>query len=143
MFKDFYLNIELLEGGIMPTRAHDTDAGLDFYTPISFVIPPKSDYLISLQLKTEFPRGYALKFTEKSGLMTKEKIKTGGLIDCDYRGVLKAQLFNLSNDYVHFDKGMKVVQGIIFPVWDGQPKQVENIEVNTKRGVNGFGSTGK
>lgn len=29
------LNFKLLEGGILPTRAHNADAGFDLYSPVT------------------------------------------------------------------------------------------------------------
>lgn len=32
------LNFKLLEGGILPTRAHKADAGFDLYSPEDFIV---------------------------------------------------------------------------------------------------------
>jgi dUTP pyrophosphatase len=145
MFKDFYLKVELLsEDAKMPIRAHPGDAGLDFYTPKEISIFPRSDILIPLDLRIEMPRGYALIIQEKSGVSTKKKTNLGAkVIDADYRGNCHVHLFNHSDSIIHFNKGDKVAQGVVFPIWDGQPIQVESISANTLRGSGGFGSTGE
>lgn len=145
MFEDFYLNVELLnEDAKIPTRANDTDAGLDFYTPLDIIIRPQNDKLIPLDIKVEFPNGYALIVKEKSGIATKKKCSIGAcVIDSEYRGNCMIHLFNFGYETVSFKKGDKIAQGIIVPIWTGQPKLVKKISVDTDRGEGGFGSTGK
>jgi dUTP pyrophosphatase len=146
MFKDFYLNIELVDKyAKMPTRGTDDSAGLDFYTPVDFHINPGEDALIPLGIKTEFPKGYALIMKEKSGLATKKKLEIlACVIDADYRGIVHAHLHNTSKtEAAFFHSGEKVCQGIIVPIWTGTPKMVEFIDEATQRGTLGFGSTGK
>lgn len=143
LFENFELNVELVDDGIMPTRATKGDVGLDFYTPIDIVIKPNEDALIPLGVKTAFPEGYALVFMEKSGVSVKKKCDIlAKVIDPGYRGVVHAHLFNNSNQDAIFKKGDKVVQGVVFPVWTGVPQKVEEVENNTERGTGGFGSTG-
>jgi deoxyuridine 5'-triphosphate nucleotidohydrolase len=144
MFNDFYLNIKLEKNGIMPTRAHDSDAGLDFYSPGDYEIKPNGDILIPLQVRTEFPKGYALIFKEKSGVATKKHLSLGAcVVDSEFRGILQLHLFNHSDLYVPIKKGEKIVQAIVTPVWTGQPTLVNELNLNTKRGEGGFGSTDK
>lgn len=38
------LNFKLLEGGILPTRAHKADAGFDLYSPEDFIVKNGIDY---------------------------------------------------------------------------------------------------
>lgn len=143
MFKDFYLNIQLLsENAKMPTRAKEGDAGLDLYTPVAFEIFPRSDKLIPLDFRIEMPIGFVMIIKEKSGIATKKKLDIGaGVIDALYRGNCHVHLFNNSNESVFFNKNDKIAQAIIVPIWDGNPKQVDFININTERSNNGFGST--
>jgi len=145
IFNDFYFNVELTsENAKMPTRANEGDAGLDFYTPIDIIIDPMSDCLIPLDIKVEFPKGFALIIKEKSGIATKKKLDVGAcVIDSKYRGICHIHLFNNSNKSISFIKGDKIAQGIIVPIWDGQPNKVDYISVNTERSTGGFGSSGK
>lgn len=144
MFKDFFLHIQLLsENAKMPTRATIGDAGLDLYTPKDIIIAPFGDSLIPLDIRIEMPLGFAMIIKEKSGIATKKKLSIGaGLIDAYYRGNCHVHLFNHSNEEVYFNKGDKLAQAIIIPIWDGIPKQVNFIDINTERSNNGFGSTG-
>jgi dUTP pyrophosphatase len=143
--KNFYLNIELMsKNAKIPTRGTKGSAGLDFYTPVSFTIPPRGDSLVPLGIRVEFPEGYVLIMKEKSGLAVKKKIHIGAcVIDSDYRGEPHVHLFNNSDQIVSFKKGEKVCQGIITYVWTGTPILKECIKINTGRGEDGFGSTGE
>jgi len=149
MFKDFYLAIELLsEDAKMPTRAKSGDAGIDLYSPGHYNILPGGDILIPLDIRVEFPEGYAMIIKEKSGIATKLKLSIGAcVIDSGYRGNCHVHLFNhetnLSSPIIHIEKHQKIAQAIIVPVWCGMPVQVDWINTNTDRGDGGFGSTGK
>lgn len=146
MFENFYLRVQLLsKDAKIPTRAHSSDAGLDLYTPIDFEILPESDYLVPLDIRISFPDGYAMIVKEKSGIATKKKIDIGAcLIDNSYRGICHVHLFNNNTiNSVKFNKGDKIAQAIIVPIWDGQPIQVDDISIETERSEGGFGSTGE
>lgn len=141
MFKDFYLNIMLEKDGYMPTRAHDTDAGLDVYAPMDVVIDSRSDWLIPLNWRCEFPSGYVLMVKEKSGRAVKDKLFTGACcIDSSYRGIVHVHLFNYSDISVIINRGEKIAQMLVYPCWSGEPIQVDKLS-DTERGEGGFGST--
>lgn len=142
---NFDLNVQLLsENAKEPIRGTKESAGIDFFTPIDIKIEPRKDILISLDLCVEIPKGYALIMKEKSGIATKKKLDIGGsVIDSDYRGSIHCHLFNNSDDTVFFNKGDKVCQGIIIPVWLGEVDIVDFINKNTERKDGGFGSTGE
>jgi len=134
MFEDFYLNIELLsEDAKMPTRATDGDAGLDLYSPKEYVIRG-NDILVPLDIRVEFPKGYALIVKEKSGIATKMKLDIGAcVIDSGYRGNCHVHLFDNRQPEPYCDasgaicghslpgitieKGQKIAQMIVVPVW--------------------------
>lgn len=65
-----------------------------------------------------------------------------GVIDSDYRGIVKVHIFNHSYKSVKIKKGEKIAQMIVHKIWIGTPKQVEHITDDTVRGKGGFGSTG-
>lgn len=149
-FAQFYLNIQLLsEDAKMPTRATDGDAGLDLYSPIEYKVKPGQDILIPLDIRVEFPKGYALIVKEKSGVATKLKLSVGAcVIDSGYRGNCHVHLFNhrrgafQNNVTWKIEKHQKIAQMIVVPVWTGQPIEVKEISIDTERGEGGFGSTG-
>ena len=136
------MRIMLDPGAIMPNRAHETDAGLDLFSPMREVIRPNSWESIDTGVHIEIPRGCVGLITSKSGLMAKEGITSRGTIDCGYTGSIKAVLFNHGEkDYI-VEKGQKITQLVIMPIITPLLEVVENLDA-TERGENGFGSTGK
>ena len=136
------LYVKLEEGGILPTRAHEGDAGIDFFAPIDFTIPPNSDFLLPLNLRTAFPNGWVLWMAEKSGVSTKKKLDIGAcIVDSGYRGIVHAHMFNNSNIEQSFKRGDKIVQGVLVKcATSGQPVAVNDLD-ETIRGSKGFDST--
>ena len=136
-----YLKVTLDEGAKMPTRAHDTDAGLDLYAMEDAVIPMFGSVKLDTGCHVAIPKNYVGLITSKSGLMS-EGITSRGTIDSDYRGSIKAVLFNHNNRPYRIEKGQKITQLVILPIITPKPIQVDNLEL-TARGNGGFGSSGK
>jgi len=139
-----YLCVQLLsDTAKMPVRANPEDAGLDVFTPKDVIVKAQSDLLIPLDIRVEFPKGFALITQEKSGISTKKKLDIGAkIIDSNYRGNCHVHLFNNSDIDAEFKCGEKIAQLLLVPIWCGNPIKVENIDTNTSRGEGGFGSTG-
>lgn len=132
-----------------PTRAHATDAGIDFFVPNDFegvTLKPGEDVCIDSGIKVIVPEGYALIFKEKSGVALKKKLTCGAsVVDSDYRGVVHLHLFNNGLTDQTIEAGDKIVQGVVIPVNLCSLEEVtdEEYSINeTERGVGGFGSTG-
>lgn len=136
-----YLNVKLDEGAKMPTRAHDTDAGLDLYAMEDAVIPMFGSVKLDTGCHVAIPKNHVGLITSKSGLMS-EGITSRGTIDSDYRGSIKAVLFNHNNRPYKIEKGQKITQLVILPIITPKPVRVDNLEL-TARGYGGFGSSGK
>lgn len=131
----------------LPERAHLEDAGMDLKSPVDVVIPQGESVNIDTGVHLEIPKGYFGKLESKSGLNVNHGIVSlGGVIDSGYRGSIVVRLYNLGNEDYHISKGDKIVQLIIIPCCLAGLKCVSEEEwkkKTTKRGNNGFGSTGK
>ena len=132
-----------------PTRAHETDAGIDFFVPEDFEetwLNPNDDILIDSGIRVIVPKGYALIFKEKSGVATKKKLTVGAcVVDSDYRGNVHLHLFNNGHTPQVIKAGDKIVQGIVVPISLCQLEEISEEEYNkdeTERADGGFGSTG-
>lgn len=80
----------------------------------------------------------------RSGLALRHGISmvnTPGTIDSDYRGEIRILLINLGQETVAFAKGERVGQLVVCPVARAEWVPVPSLE-GTKRGEDGFGSTG-
>ncbi len=81
----------------------------------------------------------------RSGLASKEGIHTiGGIIDSGYQGEIKIILANTNKKSYTVQVGDKIAQGIpkVLPNVTGVD-WITNFNKDTKRGKNGFGSSGK
>ena len=127
----------------MPTRAHETDAGLDLRTPKEKIVFPNESVSIDTGIHIELPHGYYGKIESKSGLNVKHNIVScGGVIDEGYTGAIVVKLYNFGDDIYVFNEGDKVAQLVIQPYSAPNMELVDSLE-DTERGENGFGSTGK
>lgn len=132
-----------------PNRAHETDAGIDFFVPNDFeavTLKPGEDVLIPSGVKVIVPRGFAMIFKEKSGVAVKKKLTCGAsVVDSDYRGEVHLHLFNNGTVDQTIMPGDKIVQGVVVPVSLCELELVSEDDYamdSTKRGEGGFGSTG-
>jgi dUTP pyrophosphatase len=128
-------------GSAIPTRAHETDAGLDLYAKEGGWIMPKCHKAFDTGFHCAIPAGYVGMLTSKSGLMLKG-ITSRGTIDSGYTGSIKAVLFNHSWLPVKINKWQKISQLVIMPIVTPRVKLVDSLD-QTERGSNGFGSSGK
>ena len=136
------MKLVLDDGAFVPTRAHDTDAGLDLYTPDDFTVPAKGSEVVDTGVHLEIPVGYVGFVKSKSGLMVKQDITTDGTVDAGYTGSIKIKLFNHGYDDKQFFRGQKIAQIVILPIITPELELVDSLE-DTERGTGGFGSTGE
>lgn len=132
-----------------PCRAHEHDAGIDFFVPNDFVetyIYPNDGIKIPTGVKVNIPEGTALMAFNKSGVATKHGlIKGAELADCGYQGELHIHVINTSNKLVKISPGMKIIQFVLVPILTPALEQVPENELfaaKSERGEGGFGSTG-
>lgn len=123
-----------------PTRAHETDAGLDLYAKESGWIFPKCHKVFGTGFHCAIPSGWVGMLASKSGMMVKG-MTSRGTIDCGYTGEVKAVLFNHSWKFVHIKKGQKITQLVLMPIATPYLDVVDSL-AETERADNGFGSTG-
>lgn len=135
------MKVMLDPGARMPTRAHDTDAGLDLYATEAVTIPPRGIATFDTGVHVSIPAGYVGLLTSKSGLMAKG-ITSRGTIDSGYTGSIRAVLFNHRKNDVHIEYGQKITQLVIVPILTPDLELVDSLE-ETERGSGGFGSSGK
>lgn len=136
------INIMLDEGAKMPTRAHETDAGLDIYARETQIVPARESAVFDTGVHIELPAGTAGFLKSKSGLNVKHGITSEGVIDVGYTGSIKVKLYNNSGYDYTVNAGDKITQLVILPIFTPTPKQVDRF-AETERGNGGFGSTGK
>ncbi len=140
------IKVMLDDGAVMPTRAHDDDAGLDLYSPAYFVVPGDPEWNacyaeVDTGVHIQIPKGYVGDVKSKSGLMMNDNITTDGTVDAGYTGSIRVKLFNHGLKSVRIEKGQKIAQLVIKKIITPKPVLVDHFEA-TERGNGGFGSTG-
>lgn len=136
------MKVVLDEGAKMPTRAHDTDAGLDLYARDSCIVEAKDSATFDTGVHVEIPVGFAGFLKSKSGLNVKYGIVSEGVIDAGYTGSVVVKLYNHSGYDYRVNAGDKISQLVILPVALVDLQQVDSLD-DTERGNGGFGSTGR
>ena len=138
------MNIDILldKGAKMPTKAHDTDAGFDLYTPYEFTVKANGSAVVQTGVHMVIPKNFCGVVISKSGLLTRQDITTTGLVDAAYTGEIVIKVQNNGNKDYHFNRGDKVTQIMILPVPEVELVEVEYLPF-TERGDRGFGSSGR
>ena len=138
------MKVKLDDIAYEPVRAHNTDAGMDIRSPLTAVIPAGGSYIFHTGVHVELPKGTAGILISKSGLNVFHDITSTGLIDEGYNGEIIVKLFNHSRgrDYKVL-AGDKISQLVIVPVLYEPVEIVEDLEQESERGCDGFGSSGR
>ena len=128
-----------------PKKAHPDDAGYDLYSRIDAVLEPLSGMAIPVGFAMELPTGYEAQIRPRSGLAAKHHItvtNSPGTVDANFRGEVKAILYNLGREPFTIKRGDRIAQMMICEL-----PEVELIEATelseTDRGSGGFGSSGE
>ena len=130
----------------LPKYETNGSSGMDLaaYIENEIEIAPGKSAIISTGLAVSIPKDFEIQIRPRSGLAAKNQItvlNTPGTIDEDYRGELKVILINHGEKVFKVEKGHRIAQMVLCPVTKAKLKEVEKLE-ETKRGAEGFGSTG-
>jgi len=131
----------------LPKYETEASAGVDIRAHIKdkTTIYPGQSIIIKTGLHVEIPIGYEIQLRPRSGLAAKRGItvlNTPGTIDADYRGEICAILINHGDTPFNVINGERIGQLVLNKVRQIQWEVVSELS-DTKRGVGGFGSTGK
>ena len=129
---------------ILPTRAHENDAGLDLASNIDATVGVSSRVTIGTGIAIALPEGTAGLIYPRSGLASRYGLSLSnsvGVIDSDYRGEVMLTVINHGTRPFTISKGMRVAQMIVTPYYVPELVEVDHLEPSD-RSENGFGSTG-
>lgn len=147
---------------VIPTKAHDTDAGFDLYAycpDATFYswesgcqlnvkgvkVRPNETYKFHTGIKLAIPDGYWGGIYARSGLATKCGLRPAncvGVIDSSYRGEIIVAIHNDSNETQLVHNGDRIAQLVIQKVEPTVFEEVSELD-ETSRGESGFGGSGK
>ncbi|MBK5218288.1 MAG: dUTP diphosphatase [Thermoleophilia bacterium] len=137
--------MKLKEGAILPTRAHEGDAGLDLYACEAAHIGPGERWGVGTGIALEIPAGHAGLVLPRSGLAREHGItlvNSPGLIDAGYRGEVRVLLLNADPAEVfRVEPGDRIAQLVLTPIAVAEPVEASAI-TDSARGEGGFGSSG-
>ena len=130
----------------LPTYQSDEAAGVDLSASIEepVKILPWEKEIIPCGISISMPIGLEAQIRPRSGLAFKHGItilNTPGTIDSDYRGEIKVVLINLSKQEFLIHPKDRIAQMVFSNISQVKFKEVNDLDT-TKRGVDGFGSTG-
>lgn len=156
-----------------PSRAHATDAGIDFYVPViddkftkdllekegnenisvvdgTIIIPPGENACIPSGVKVEIPYGFMGMFSNKSGFCSKKDgLVGGGIIDTFYSGEVHLDIHNIGTKPLKIKTKDKIAQLIMVPILSCDVTECDEdslydwMKQDEVRGSNGFGSSDK
>lgn len=134
--------------GVLPVKAHATDAGYDITaTRLTQELDEANKVILvyHTDVAVEIPKGYVGLLMMRSSVAKKSLMLTNccGVIDEGYTGELMMK-FKLTTDALPrvYQIGEKIGQLVIVPCFHGEPVFVEELS-STDRGENGYGSTDK
>lgn len=137
------------EGLPLPKMQSDGAAGLDLVAAVGEKAPMRIARgkwaLVPTGLSIELPRGVEAQVRPRSGLAMKHGVtvlNSPGTIDSDYRGEVQVLLVNLGDRPFLVKRGERIAQIVVAAHADVKIKPVAELS-GTRRGVGGFGSTGK
>ena len=153
------LQIKLLsDNATKPKRADDESAGYDIYAAETVILEPQEKALVATDLAVNIPKGYVGLLTSRSGVSSKthqghmkinvknesqrESLKATVVKDIEGERVFDEDenLYEV-NTYL-INKGHRLAQLVIVPIWTPELEPVKEFSNETARGEKGFGSTG-
>lgn len=145
MHPQLFIKLEV-EAAKMPSYGSEYAAGMDITSCEKVTVPSHGRALVStgfsVSMDPSIMDKYYLRIAPRSGLAVKSGLTTGaGVIDSDYRGIVKVLLFNHGDEDYEVRAGDRIAQMIMERIM--RPHFVEtNTHEESSRGTNGFGSTG-
>lgn len=139
-----YVEFSVVGNGQKPYKKYAGDAGWDLFISQDCDIAPGETVDVHTDIYINMPvRTYA-RITGRSSTTRKHNLLVNeAIIDNGYTGELFVCIHNLGKEVFHVKRGMRLAQVIFGTIEDIRWSQVDKIEpVPSKRGNNGFGSTG-
>jgi len=137
---------KLRDEAVLPSRAHQGDAGLDLYSCEAAHLGPGERWSVGTGVAVEIPDGHAGMVLPRSGIARDHGIALvngPGLIDAGYRGEVRVLLLNTDPaETFRVEPGERIAQLVIVAVALPEPLEVGSLS-ESSRGDGGFGSSGR
>lgn len=137
---------KLSDTALLPSRGSEQAAGWDLYSnnAETEMILPHHSVLIGTGLAMAIPDGYFGAIFARSGLASKQGLRPAncvGVVDSDYRGEVMVSLHNDTDECKFIAPHERIAQLVVMPYLSVEFEE-KDILNETKRGKDGFGSTG-
>ena len=143
---DIVLPIQLEDGAVIPTYAHEGDAAADLYAADTVTLPAHStSNMVRTGVHIGLPEGWMAMIFPRSSMGAKTGLRlsnSAGIIDSGYRGPLGVLYDNISDSDYTINAGDRIAQLLVMPSYHFRAEVVETLD-DTDRGQGGFGSSGK
>ena len=150
--KEFY-DIDETKDDESLKRHNSSDSGVDLHFPETIILPPKKMTKVSLKMKaavysmqipitSDKSKPYFLMPRSSIGKTPLRLANSVGIIDAQYRGELCVQLDNISDEPYEIKRGQRLFQICSQDLEPFASVRFVSELSETKRGANGFGSTG-
>ncbi len=127
----------------LPRYIRENDAAFDLRSAEDVVLKPGEKKIIKTGLRMAIPSEHVGLIWDRSGLAAKHSLHClAGVIDCTYRGEVGVVMKNLGSEAFSVEKNMRIAQMLIQPVITPKITEVDDLDEDTVRGANGFGSSG-
>lgn len=132
----------------LPKYAKAGDSGMDVHAMLekSITLQPFERVLIPTGIYMEIPEGYEIQVRSRSGLALKQGLmvlNSPGTIDSGYRNEIGVILWNSSGEPQTINPGDRVAQFVLAKVEQAKFIEKDEVNINTDRGLGGYGHTGK
>ena len=129
-----------------PFQASEDAAGYDLFAAETLTLFPEKNGCISLAFRFAIPKGFYGKIFPRSGLFKEHLITCdAGVFDLDFRGIVQVLMMNHHPEKTFTIRtGDRIAQCVFMKKYNVEFEKVSNMGLlgNTKRGADGFGSTG-
>ena len=135
---------KLNKEAMIPKKGSIGAAAYDLYSLKEYMLKQLERKWISTGIALTIPKGWCGLIKSRSGLSGKGIDIGAGVLDSDYTGEVKVLISFTGNEIkptFKIVKGMKIAQVIFIRCTDVDIQVVDKLP-NTKRGSDGFGSTG-
>ena len=136
------MKIKLIKNAQMPKRGREGDAAFDVYLLEEIRLAPNENFCLDTGICLELDHGYAAMFVPRSSTAKKGIYISNCLIDENYRGEVHILGTNSRFTEQIFNKGDRIASLLIFPIFNGELEQVEELS-ESNRGSDWNGSSGK
>jgi len=136
------VKVKLDAGAFEPTRAHETDAGLDIRAVSDGIVRAHQSATFHTGVHVQLPHEIMGDIRPKSGLMFHHDLLTFGTVDEGFRGEVMVHIFNLGDRDYSVHRGDKIAQLVTTKVVY-EPVEIADEINGGERGDSGFGSTGR